>query len=135
MSSCRCRSTLNCKQIRSLRSWPNLKRPASSILHRPSYRQSQRRLNRNLEVAVADLHGKRILVTGGAGFIGSHIVDLLTEEGCSEIVVLDNMVRGRPENIEDARRRAPVRLVDGDIRDRNLLASLVKSADIVFHQA
>src|SRR5580704_3562991 len=45
------------------------------------------------------------------------------------------MVRGRPENIEDAKKRAPVRLVDGDIRDRNLLASLVKSTDIVFHQA
>jgi UDP-glucose 4-epimerase len=84
---------------------------------------------------VADLYAKRILVTGGAGFIGSQIVDLLSEEGCSEIVVLDNMVRGRPENIEDAKKRAPVRLVDGDIRDRNLLASLVKSTDIVFHQA
>jgi len=74
-------------------------------------------------------------VTGGSGFIGSHIVDLLTEEGCSEIVVLDNMVRGRAENIEDASRRAPVRLVRGDIRDRDLLGSLIKSADIVFHQA
>jgi UDP-glucose 4-epimerase len=84
---------------------------------------------------VADLHGKRILVTGGAGFIGSHIVDLLTEEGCSEVTVLDNMVRGRPENIEAAKGRAPVHLVHGDIRDRKLLASLVKSADIVFHQA
>jgi UDP-glucose 4-epimerase len=84
---------------------------------------------------VADLSGKRILVTGGAGFIGSHIVDLLSEEGCSEIVVLDNMVRGRPENIEGATVGAPVRLVHGDIRDRDLLEALVKPADIVFHQA
>ena len=84
---------------------------------------------------MADLRGKRILVTGGAGFIGSHIVDLLCDEGCTEIVALDNMVRGRPENLQDARARGPVRLVHGDIRDGNLMASLVKSADIVFHQA
>jgi nucleoside-diphosphate-sugar epimerase len=84
---------------------------------------------------LADLKGKRILVTGGAGFIGSHIVDLLCNEGCKEIVALDNMVRGRPENLADARARGPVRLVHGDIRDSNLMTSLVKSADIVFHQA
>jgi len=84
---------------------------------------------------VADLKGKRILVTGGAGFIGSHNVDLLADEGCSEIVALDNMVRGRPENLEWAIARGPVRLVNGDIRDRDLMASLVEAADIVFHQA
>jgi len=86
-------------------------------------------------LSVADLKQKRILVTGGAGFIGSHIVDLLTDEDCSEIVVLDNMVRGRPENLDYAAMRGPVRLVNGDIRDKNLLASLVKTADLVFHQA
>ena len=84
---------------------------------------------------MADLKGKRVLVTGGAGFIGSQIVDLLAEEGCSEVVALDNMVRGRPENLEEAMRRGPVRLVEGDIRDRKLMTSLVKAADIVFHQA
>jgi UDP-glucose 4-epimerase len=84
---------------------------------------------------LADLKGKRILVTGGAGFIGSHIVDLLCDEGCIEIVALDNMVRGRPENLKRAMERGPVRLVHGDIRDGRLTAALVKSADIVFHQA
>jgi UDP-glucose 4-epimerase len=84
---------------------------------------------------LADLKGKRVLVTGGAGFIGSHIVDLLCDEGCAEIVALDNMVRGRPENLSRALARGPVRLVEGDIRDGKLTASLVKSADIVFHQA
>jgi UDP-glucose 4-epimerase len=76
-----------------------------------------------------------LLVTGGAGFIGSHIVDLLCDEGCIEIVALDNMVRGRPENLKRALTRGPVRLVHGDIRDGKLLGPLVRAADIVFHQA
>ena len=84
---------------------------------------------------MADLKGKRILVTGGAGFIGSHIADLLCDEGCIEIVALDNMVRGRPENLARAMARGPVRIVQGDIRDGRLMAQLVKAADIVFHQA
>jgi UDP-glucose 4-epimerase len=84
---------------------------------------------------LADLKGKRILVTGGAGFIGSHIVDLLCDENCIEIVALDNMIRGRPENLLQAMSRGPVRMVQGDIRDGKLMASLVQAADIVFHQA
>lgn len=84
---------------------------------------------------MADLKGKRILVTGGAGFIGSHIIDLLCDEGSIEIVALDNMVRGRPENLKRALTRGPVRLVQGDIRDTQLMAQLVRSSDIVFHQA
>jgi UDP-glucose 4-epimerase len=84
---------------------------------------------------VAHLKGKRVLVTGGAGFIGSHIVDLLCDEGCLEIVAIDNMVRGRPENLKRASTRGPVRLVHGDIRDAKLMGPLVKAADIVFHQA
>ena len=82
-----------------------------------------------------DLEGKSILVTGGAGFIGSHIIDLLIDERCAEIVAVDNGVRGRPENLADAFARGPVRLIEGDIRDRGLMEKLVAKADIVFHQA
>ena len=81
------------------------------------------------------LHGKRVLVTGGAGFIGSHIIDLLVEEGCSEIVAIDNMERGRPENLAKAMATGPVRLIEGDIRDRVLMEQLVSNSDLVFHQA
>ncbi|MGX5734894.1 NAD-dependent epimerase/dehydratase family protein [Bosea thiooxidans] len=84
---------------------------------------------------MAELKGKRVLVTGGAGFIGSHIIDLLCDEGCLEIVAVDNMIRGRPENLRRALTRGPVRLVHGDIRDGKLMAPLVRAADIVFHQA
>jgi UDP-glucose 4-epimerase len=84
---------------------------------------------------MTDLKGKRVLVTGGAGFVGSHIVELLCSEGCSEIIALDNMVRGRPENLHDALNLGPVRLVHGDIRDSRLMATLLQSVDVVFHQA
>jgi UDP-glucose 4-epimerase len=77
----------------------------------------------------------RVLVTGGAGFIGSHIVDRLIDAGCRDIVVIDNMIRGRAANLAQAMARAPVRLVAGDIRDRQLMAGLVAGADVVFHQA
>jgi UDP-glucose 4-epimerase len=79
------------------------------------------------------LKDKRILVTGGAGFVGSHIVDQLIEEGCRGIVVVDNMIRGRRENL--AKANGHVDLVESDIRDRNLMERLVARADIVFHQA
>jgi UDP-glucose 4-epimerase len=79
--------------------------------------------------------GRRFLVTGGAGTIGSTIVDQLVAAGAEEILVLDNLVRGRPENLTVARESGVVRFVHGDIRDRDLVRSLMPGIDVVFHQA
>lgn len=82
------------------------------------------------------LKGKRVLVTGGAGFVGSHIVDLLVDAGCAEIIVIDNMVRGRRENLAEALAMpGKVTVVVGDIRNTQLMADLVQGVDTVFHQA
>lgn len=81
------------------------------------------------------LRGRRVLVTGGSGFVGSHTVDLLLEAGCASVVVVDNMVRGRPANLASATPSGRVRLVEGDIRDAALMRELVAGCDTVFHQA
>lgn len=81
------------------------------------------------------LRNTRVLVTGGAGLIGSHIVDRLVGESVSEVVVLDNFVRGRREHLAQASARGRVTIVEGDIRDRGLVAELMKGIDVVFHQA
>lgn len=83
------------------------------------------------------LGGSRCVVTGGAGTIGSTVVDQLLEAGAAEVVVLDNFVRGRRENLvrAGADGGARLRIVDGDIRDRELLAGLLPGADLLFHLA
>jgi UDP-glucose 4-epimerase len=81
------------------------------------------------------MQGKRILITGGAGLIGSHIAEGLAEDHPAEVVVLDNFVRGRRENLAPAMKKARITLVDGDIRDRRLLEDVMAGIDIVFHQA
>ncbi len=78
---------------------------------------------------------ERVLVTGGAGLIGSHIVDQLLQWPVAEIVVFDNFVRGRVENLGSALRDRRVRIVTGDIRDREQLACAMAGIDLVFHEA
>lgn len=80
---------------------------------------------------------QRVLVTGGAGTIGSTVVDQLVEAGAADIVVLDNFARGRRENLGDALATAGDRLtiVDGDIGDRALVGDLMAGRDLVFHLA
>jgi len=79
--------------------------------------------------------GSRVLITGGAGLIGSTIADQLVDLGVDEIVVLDDLSRGRLANLAEASARGPVTVVEGDIRDRKLLRGLLEGVDVLFHQA
>ncbi|MFJ1703360.1 NAD-dependent epimerase/dehydratase family protein [Kitasatospora sp. NPDC088346] len=85
------------------------------------------------------IEGSRCLVTGGAGTIGSTVVDQLVRGGAREVIVLDNFVRGRTENLAAAQAAAApgqLRVVDGDIRDRALLRDLLgDDTDLLFHLA
>lgn len=84
---------------------------------------------------MTNLEGTNILVTGGAGTIGSTLVDQLLDAGAAHIDVLDNLVRGRRGNLDDALATGRVELIDGDIRDGKLVDDLVAGKDVVFHQA
>ncbi|MEZ5062963.1 MAG: SDR family NAD(P)-dependent oxidoreductase [Solirubrobacterales bacterium] len=85
--------------------------------------------------AGSKLAGRRVLVTGGAGTIGSTLVDQLLERDVAEVVVLDNFVRGRRANLADAAEDPRLVVVEGDVRDRALVADVTDRADVVFHQA
>jgi UDP-glucose 4-epimerase len=76
---------------------------------------------------------KRVLITGGAGFIGSTLADRLAGEGL-EVVVYDNFTTGRMEFLEDFK-RAGGRIVEGDVLDQDRLADAVAGCDTVFHLA
>jgi UDP-glucose 4-epimerase len=81
------------------------------------------------------LRDSRVLITGGAGAIGSNLCDLVVEAGARDIVVLDNFVRGRRDNLAWAEANGPVQVVEGDICDRELVDQLTEGIDVVFHQA
>ena len=81
------------------------------------------------------LEGADVLVTGGAGTIASTIVDQLLDVGVGHVDVLDNLIRGRKANLDDALASGRVTLVEGDIRDRDLVNDLSTGKDLVFHQA
>ncbi len=74
----------------------------------------------------------RAFITGGAGFIGSHLADALVERGDS-VTILDNMSSGSPRNI--AHLHGKIEVHEGDIRDKALVEKLVEQSDIVFHMA
>jgi UDP-glucose 4-epimerase len=84
---------------------------------------------------VSGLDGARVCVVGGAGFIGSHVVDLLVQEPVREVVVFDNFLRGRSANLEGAIRRGRVRVVEGDITRPKDVAAAVTGANYVVHLA
>ncbi len=80
------------------------------------------------------LVGKKVLVTGGAGFIGSSLCHDLLERG-NEVICLDNFATGKKENIKDLKGNPKFRLIEGDIRDLETCRRAVKGADVVLHQA
>ena len=81
------------------------------------------------------VEGARALVTGGAGVVGSNIVDQLVDAGAERVVVLDNFSRGRIENLATALTSGRVEVQRGDVLDRPLVDRLVAEADVIFHQA
>ena len=78
------------------------------------------------------LTGSRIAVIGGAGLVGSHIVDQLVDTDAGDIVVLDNFVRGTRRNLDLVSRSPKVKIMEGDIRDRDTLRRLLQGTDYVF---
>jgi UDP-glucose 4-epimerase len=84
-----------------------------------------------------DIEGSKILVIGGAGFIGSHVVDDLTKEDVKEIVIYDNFCRGTMDNLKQALRDPRVKIyeVGGDICQTDILGSAMKGVDYVLHLA
>src|SRR5256714_3507797 len=79
-------------------------------------------------------HGKRALVTGGAGLIGSHVADLLRREGWS-VRVLDNLEPEADRNGKPAWIADDAEFIEGDVVDRETITSALRDIDVVFHQA
>ncbi len=79
--------------------------------------------------------GSRILITGGAGFIGSYVVEQLLKQSPEKIIIIDNFMRGSKENMRSFIDNPVVEFRLGDIRDLALLEDCVKGCDYVFHMA
>ena len=80
---------------------------------------------------INELKGKNILVTGGAGFVGSHIVDRLSPE--NKVTVLDNLFTGSLSNLEKSKDR--IAFIKGDILDKSLVSNIVADVEFIFHLA
>lgn len=78
---------------------------------------------------------RSVLVTGGAGFIGSHIVDMALKEGAERIVAFDNLVSGRRRNLRHIKENKRVKLILGDVRDADLIKFLIQDSDYIYHEA
>ena len=82
-----------------------------------------------------DLRNASVLITGGAGLIGSHIADQLVARDVKRVLLYDNFVRGRRENVAAALADPRVQIIEGDIRDTAALSAALDGVDLVFHQA
>ncbi|MEY3334338.1 MAG: hypothetical protein RLZZ176_2641, partial [Cyanobacteriota bacterium] len=80
------------------------------------------------------MQNKRILITGGAGFIGSELVRQILVQETKQVIVVDNLVNGRQENLKELP-TGQLELVVADIRDSERMAKLMSGIDIVFHLA
>ena len=87
-----------------------------------------------LQRAIEKLRTKRVLVTGGAGFIGSNLSKRLLSEGV-HVVVLDNLSTGKQENITPLMKYDNFTFIEGDITDTNACYQAVKGVDAISHQA
>jgi UDP-glucose 4-epimerase len=86
---------------------------------------------------MSNISGSRVLVIGGAGFVGSHVVDLLLKEDVSQVVVYDNFCRGTKENLGSALKDPRVQIFEagGDILQEDILQAAVEKSDSVIHLA
>jgi len=80
------------------------------------------------------MSGIRALVTGGCGFIGSHLVEALLNRNC-EVVVLDDFSTGKRENLKSFEACKNLTFVRGDIRNFDLVKTVVKDVEVIFHEA
>jgi len=83
----------------------------------------------------SDLLRDKVVVTGGAGLIGSHIVDELLRRGATNVVVFDDFSRGRLQNLSDALPGGRVHVVEGDVRNARDVDAAIAGAGLVFHEA
>jgi UDP-glucose 4-epimerase len=84
---------------------------------------------------MSKIKDSKILVTGGAGFVGSYIVEELLKKEPAQVIIIDNMLRGTHRNMENFINNPLVELIEGDIRDFKLMEKLISSVDYVFHLA
>ncbi len=80
------------------------------------------------------IQNAKVLITGGAGFIGSNLVDRLLEQN-NKVICLDNFATGKRENLEQALQHPNFTLIEGDIRNYNDCQKAVEDCDYVLHQA
>src|SRR5438874_4241536 len=78
---------------------------------------------------------RRLMVTGGAGFIGSHLVDRLLADHSVEVVALDNLSRGRAANLVHLRDEPRFKLIEADVRDSAALLHAMRGVSLVYHLA
>lgn len=97
-------------------------------------REQPRRRTLPVECGVGRGRTVRVVVTGGAGFIGSHLVEALLARGCT-VTVVDNLHRGRRTHLASCLDHPTLRFVEGDIRDQTVLDDAFREVEVVYHLA